>query len=381
MRGHVRKRGRDSFEVKYDIDRDGGRRQTVYRAFKGTRREAQAELARQLAQVADGGHVSPGKLTVGEYLRSRLAHWQAVGTISPKTAERYAELIEHQIVPALGAKLLQKLSARDVESWHATLLTRGRKGGRIGVSARTVRHAHGILTKALREAARHELVLRNVATAQRPPKMMTTEMKILTPEQVTKLPAVLAGHELAAPAVVALFTGLRRGEVLALRWGNVNLEAKVIRVRESLEQTKAGLRFKPPKSKAGTRDVTLPIIVVDTLQAHRKRLLERRLLLGQGKLTDKDLVFPALDGSPQPPKLFSVSWLRLAQKFGLAVSFHELRHTHASQLIDANVDVVTIARRLGHSSPAITLNVYAHLFRRDDGKASAAIDAALERGS
>jgi integrase len=383
MRGHVRRRSTRSWELKFDADRAGGQRQTVYKAFKGTRRQAEAELARLLARVADGGHVDPSRLTVAEYLRSRLEHWRAMGTISPKTAQGYDGLIEHQIVPFLGAKLVQKLTARDIEAWHATLLTKGAKGrhgrpdGTGGVSARTAGHAHRVLAKALHEAMRHELVLRNVCTVQRAPKVAAEEMRILAPQQVKELPTLLDGHELGPAALVALFTGLRRGELLALRWGNVDLEAEIIRVRESLEETKAGLRFKPPKSKAGTRDVRLPAIVSDILEAQRKRLHERRLALGQGRLSDTDLVFPALDGSPQSPDSFGSAWGKLAKKLGLEVSFHGLRHTHASQLIDAGVDVVTIAKRLGHASPAITLNVYAHLFRKDDGKAAAAIDAAL----
>jgi integrase len=385
MRGHLRRRGQRSFELKFDIDRADGQRQTIYRSFKGTRRAAQAELTRLLAQIQEGGHVEPSKLTVGEHIRTRFEQWKATGTISPKTAEGYAGLIEHHIIPHLGGKLLQKLTTRDVEAWHSTLLTKGRKGrygrpdGQAGVSTRTIGHAHRVLSKALREGMRHDLVLRNVATIQRAPKVTADEMVILTPEQVTELPARLDGHVLAAPAITALFTGMRRGELLALRWSNVDLTGKAIKVRESLEATKAGLRFKPPKSKAGIRDITLPTIVVETLQAHRKRLLERRLALGQGKLTDEDLAFPSWDGSPQHPDAFGSTWIKLAKELGLRISFHGLRHTHASQLIDAGVDVVTIARRLGHSSPAITLNVYAHLFRKDDGKAAAAIDAALGR--
>ena len=385
MKGHIRRRGARSWELKYDVDRAGGQRRTVYRAFQGTRRKAEAELARLLAQVADGGHVDPSKLTIAEYLRSRLEHWVAVGTISPKTAQGYRGLIEHQIVPFLGTKLIQKLTARDIESWHATLLTRGAKGrhgrpdGEGGVSARTVGHAHRVVTKALHEAMRHEIVLRNVCTAQRAPKIAAEEMRILTPQQVAELPALLDDHELGPPALVALFTGLRRGEILALRWGNVNLETEIIHVRESLEETRTGLRFKPPKSKAGTRDIRLPAIVNDILDGQRKRLLERRLVLGQGRLGNDDLVFPAWDGSPRSPDSFGSAWSKLAKQLGLDVSFHGLRHTHASQLIDAGVDVVTIAKRLGHASPAITLNVYAHLFRKDDSKAAEAINAALRK--
>jgi integrase len=370
MRGHLRKRGANSWELKYDIARTEGGRHIVYRSFKGTRREAQAELARLLARAADGGHVDPSKLTVADHVRARFEQWKATGAISPKTAEGYAGLIARHILPHLGSKLIQKLTTRDVEAWHSTLLTSG-------LSARTIGHAHRVLGKALREGMRHDLVLRNVAAIERAPKVTAEKMAILAPEQVAELPARLGDRALAAPAIVALFTGMRRGEILALRWGNVDLAGKVIKVRESLEVTRAGLRFKEPKSKAGVRDVTLPAIVIETLHAHRKVLLERRLVLGQGKLADTDLVFPAWDGSPQNPDAFGSLWIKLATQLGLGVSFHGLRHTHASQLIDAGVDVVTIARRLGHSSPAITLNVYAHLFRKDDGKAAAAIDAAL----
>ena len=385
MRGHLRRRGANSWELKYDIARGEGGRHIVYRSFKGTRREAQAELARLLARAADGGHVDPSKLTVAEHVRARFKQWQASGAISPKTAEGYAGLIDRHIVPHLGGKLLQRLTTRDIEAWHSILLTKGRKrrygapdGQAVGVSTRTIGHAHRVLSKSLCEGMRHDLVLKNVAAIERAPKVTADAMVILTPEQVAELPARLDGHPLGPPTLVALFTGIRRGEALALRWGNVDLASKVIRVRESLEVTRAGLRFKEPKSKAGVRDITLPAIVVETLQAHRKALLERRLVLGQGKLTDADLVFPAWDGSPQNPDAFGSLWIKLATKLGLGVSFHGLRHTHASQLIDAGVDVVTIARRLGHSSPAITLNVYAHLFRKDDGKAAAAIDATFK---
>jgi len=382
-RGHIRKRGARSWELKYDVDRTGGGRRIVYRSFKGTRREAEAELARQVAQAAATGYVEPGRLLVGEFVRSRFGHWKTSGVISPLTAQRYEQLIEWHIVPYLGGTLVQKLSTRDIEAWHATLLRHGRKGrygrpdGESGLHARTVAHTHKVLTRALNDGVKHGLLLRNVCSVQRAPKVTAEEMKILTPEQVAEFSALVGSHPLAAAATVALFTGLRRGELLALRWGNVDLDDEIIRVRESLEQTKAGLRFKPPKSRAGVRDVTLPAIVTDTLVAQRKCLLEQRLMLGQGNLTEKDLVFPAWDGSPQWPNVFGTAWSRLAAARGLAVSFHELRHTHASQLIDAGVDVVTIARRLGHSSAAITLQVYAHLFRKDDGKAAAAINAAL----
>jgi integrase len=189
----------------------------------------------------------------------------------------------------------------------------------------------------------------------------------------------LVGQSIYCRAIVSLFTGIRRGETLALRWPNTDLDAKVIRVREALEETKAhGIRFKKAKTKNGRRDITLPDIVVEALREHRRPQLELRIALGLGKLPDDALVFPALDGGPQSPRAFSGDWADAAERIGMAeITLHALRHTHASQLIDAGVELVTISKRLGHASPNITLQIYAHLFRKRDDKAAEAINAAL----
>jgi integrase len=380
MKGHIRKRGRNSWEIKYDVDRDGDGRRTVYRSFKGTRREAQAELARLLAQVADGGHVDPNQLTVADHVRTRVAHWHAAGVTSAKTHERYLELVEYQIARfPVGSRPLQKLSHADIEQWHTALKTKGRRDGKGGVSSRTVHHAHKLLTKALREGVRHGLVLRNVATEERPPKISAKLMQILAPEQVRDLPTQLAGRPIWAPAVTALFTGARRGELLALRWSDVDLDRKLIAVRAALEQTvEHGTRFKTPKTASGKRTIALPDVVVDALRAHRREQLELRVALGLGKAPDDALVFPS-PGTERPwnPDAFSAAWNDVVVELDLGVSFHALRHTHASQLIHAGVPITEIAHRLGHASPSTTLSIYAHLFERDNSKAAAAINAAL----
>jgi integrase len=223
------------------------------------------------------------------------------------------------------------------------------------------------------------LVAKNVAAEEGAPKVEADEVVILTEGQIAKLLTKLTGRAIYSRVIVALFTGVRRGELLALRWSNTDLEAKIIRIREALEETKAnGIRFKRAKTKSGRRDITLPDIVVDTLREHRRQQLELRMALGLGKLTDDALVFTGLDGGPQSPRAFSGDWSDAAERIGMGdITLHALRHTHASQLIDAGVDVVTISKRLGHASPNITLQIYAHLFRKRDDKAAEAINAAL----
>lgn len=380
MSGHIRRRGEQSWEIKFDTGRDPvtGKRETRYASFKGSKREAQAKLTELLAAAAKGNYIEPSKVTVAEFVKGRIDQWEASGNITARTAERYRQLAANQITPHIGAMVLQKLRPLHVEEWHNTLRTKGRSDGQGGVAPRTIGHAHRLLSQALNDAAENDLVTRNVAQTKSAPKVPDRDMVIV--QDVAAFIAMMkpnARHY--ATAMLALFTGMRIGEVLALRWGRVDLERKVAKITESIEVTKAhGLRPKLPKTKAGQREITLPDFLVAVLRDWRKAQLELRLKLGVGKLQDDDLLFADVGGEPLHPYHYGTLWADYVDRAGLpGITFHCLRHSHASQLIDAGIDIVTISRRLGHAKPDITLRTYAHLFRKDDGKAAQAINAAL----
>ena len=381
MKGHIQQRGRSSWRLKFDAGRDPatGKRKVQYVTLKGVgKRAAQTRLAELIAAVEKGEYVEASKITVAEFVCARVDQWEAMGNISARSAQRYRQVVKYQIVPHLGAIVLQKLRPLDIETWHAALRTSSPVRGKRKLASRTIIQAHRVLGKALADAMANELIHRNVARLK--PAQSTGIMD--EPVIVHDVPALLKqleGSAIRLPALLALLCGLRLGEVLALRWDCII--GKVLRVRATLEQTKAhGIRFKAPKTKAGRRDITMPDEVIEALRVYRREQLELRLRLGLGKLPDDALLFTDVDGKPRSLSTASSQWSDFAERIGMPdVTYHMLRHSHVSMLVDAGVDIVTISKRLGHSKPDITLRVYAHLFKKDDGKAAAAINAALQR--
>lgn len=392
MRGHVRRRGKNSWELKFDtgIDALTGKRITRYHSFKGTKRKAQDELVRLMDAARRGDYIDPSKATLGEFLDRWERDWAAMN-VSPKTLERYKELLSVHIRPHLGALPVQKLQPVHLAELYAKLLREGRRPRRgdseadeavkaevVGLSPRTVGHVHRVLHKALAVAMEWGVTHRNVADAATPPKVPDAEIEILTEDQAREILKQLRGRPLYMIALLGMTTGMRRGELLALRWRDVDFDAAKLKVEQSLEQTKAGLRFKAPKTKHGRRAIGLAASVVAELRAHWKQQQEQRLRLGMGKTPDDGLVLPRWDGAPRSPNSTTTEWIRTLADLKLpAVSLHALRHTHASQLIASGMDVLTISRRLGHSSPTITLGVYGHLFSNTDDRAVQVVEAAF----
>jgi integrase len=214
-----------------------------------------------------------------------------------------------------------------------------------------------------------------------PRTVESVEIEILSSGQMADVLTKLHAHPRFAIVALALGSGMRRGEILALQWGDVDLDGASLRVERSLEETAGGLRIKKPKTKHGRRTISLPPSAVDPLRAHRRKQLETRLALGQRRESDDTLVFSTLEGTPLSPDNLSRDWGRMVKALDLPdVSFRALRHSHASALIATGLDVLTVSQRLGHSSPVVTLTVYAHLFEKTDTAAASAIEAAMQAG-
>ena len=357
-RGNITKRGKESWQLKFDTPSADGKRQTRYATVKGTYKDAQKELTRLLGDRDTGKLPNATRDTVKEFLTTMLA---GAATVSPKTLERYHELAERQIYPHLGSEKIRYLTREQIEAWHATILAKG-------LAPATVRQADAVLAKALKR------IKNTVALERERPRAKRVPVEILEPNDAKAALASLQGHYLWPISFLALRTGMRRGELCGLPWRNVNLEVATVRVEGSLEQTKAGLRLKEPKTESGKRTITIDADTVDMLRKLKIETSEQRLACGVGGKLDDVPVFSFL-GEWIPPDKVSRDWARNAK---VKATFHSLRHTHASTLLNNGVDILTVSKRLGHSKPSITLDVYCGYIKGSDERAAAVIAEALK---
>jgi integrase len=345
---------------------------------KGDRRAAERELRRLLRSVDTGEHVDPTRMTVQQWLTTWLA--AVKGEIAPKSHERYTEIVTNFLVPELGAVAITKLSPVHIQKAYAGWAVGGRLDGkRGGLSPRTRRHLHRILKTALSRAVEQQVIARNPADAfkKRLPKVERRQMVILTAEQSAALLRCIEQTRVYWPVLLALATGARRGEILALRWRSIDLDRGVVQIVESLEQTKAGLRFKAPKTDKA-RAVALPAFAVEALARLKRRQAEDLLALGVRQTSDA-LVCGRADGQPMQPRSLTHEFARLIkrQKGLPRVRFHDLRHSHATQLLQAGVHPKVAQERLGHSTISTTLDLYSHVTDTMQQDAASRLDAVL----
>jgi integrase len=388
--GHIRPQGDGSWEIKFDLGRDPvtGKRITKYVTFRGTKRKAQEELTRLLSQRNEGTYVDPTRMTVAEYLR----HWLEADIdrrVATRTAARQRGIVEKNIIPKLGHVPFRKLTAAHIEAFEAEqqregwVKTRAKIAGETlkeekrGLSAQTVLHIHRTLSQALDHAVRLGVLFKNPARQVKPPRPPSREIKILDKTEIKTVIEAAKLVGLYAPVLVAVTTGVRRGELLALRWSDIDLKGSALTVNQSLERIRGKIVFKAPKTKKSRRTISLPSETVKALREHYKAQLEQRLKLGLGR-DPHGLVFASADGQPTDADTLSKTFRRLVRAAKVTpITLHGLRHTHISHLLMDGVHVKVVGERAGHANVTTTLNVYAAYIPNMQADVAVRVDAWL----
>jgi len=362
MRGQIKQRSKGSYTIIVDLPRDQtGKRQQQWLTIKGTKKEAEKRLAELMHQVDTGRFLKPDNKTVGQYLEQWLEDYARVN-VRPRTYERYQEIVEKHLIPALGSIPLTSLQPHHVQSYYSKALVSGRRNGKGGLSAQTVHHSHRILFEALRYAVKHDILVRNVCESVDPPRPEFKQMAVTDAEGLNRL-LESVGDTIYYPIFyTAAYTGLRRSELLALRWQNVDLDFLTISVTETIHVLKSGeYIFSPPKSKRGKRAIAISPSLAIVLREYKAQQTALREQSGV-KLQDSDLVFSHPDGTQLHPDSITKTFHKVAKSVGLPkLRFHDLRHTHATLFLQQGVHPKIVSERLGHSSIAITLDTYSHV--------------------
>ncbi len=343
-----------------------------------TRKEVQEKLKVALRDQQQGTLITAPKQTLAQFLFEWLENSQKQ-SVRPRTYERYEELVRLHIVPALGRHELQKLSAQHLQAFYA-------KKAEEGLSATTINHFHNVLHKALDTAVKWNLVARNVCDLVSPPRRKQFEVHPLTLEQVHKLLSVVDGHEMEALFKLALATGLRRGELMGLKWQDINVDAGVLQVRRILSRVPSKMPGKgyveaEPKTQKSRRSVVIAPFALEALTQHRERQLEAKLKAGDA-WQEHDYIFCTSIGTHLNPTRDMLDQLKaLLKKAGLPdIRFHDLRHSAATLLLSVGVHPKVVQEILGHSQISITMDVYSHVLPGMQQDAMSRLNDALKEG-
>jgi integrase len=372
--GSIDPSGEGSWRLRYRID---GRRYT--KVIKGSRTEAGKELRRLLHSGDTGQHVAPDRVTVAKWI----ADWLDLKkrSIKARTFERYEEILTQHVVPVLGTTPLQKVTAGDVDKLYSGLK----------LAASTAQFLHVVLKACFASAVKKKLRSDNpVADAEKPSGEAQSEGAILDEEELGKLVQDFRGHSLYPIVAMAAFTGMRRNEMLALRWVDIDLDAAMVSVTRNVEVTKAhGTRIVTPKSKQGHREFQIDASLADLLRKERERALRLAAGIPDGaevdlsliKLPAGALVFPAIGfdlTAIRHPTTVTTSFIKHARKLGHAnLSLHDLRASHETALLDQGVPVHVVAKRCGHD-PAVLLRAYARRTKKADTSAANVIGTLMK---
>lgn len=363
MRGSIVKRS-NSYRLKISLGKDQatGKYISHYETVNGNKKDAERRLNELIHQHDTGTFVRSSKVTVTDYLKQWLTDY-AYANLSPGTARGYESIILTHLTPAIGAFPLTQLKPEVIQGYISDKLSNGKVNGQGGLTARTVRHHIVCLHTALQSAVKMGRLLRNPVDAVTMPRARHQEIRTMSESDIHLFLEIARPTQYYALFYTALFTGMRRSELLALRWQDIDLLLLNISVNRSLHQLKGGqIVFRQPKTDKSRRLIALTPSTAAILKEFQESQYKLREALGFSKPTENDLVFCQYDGRPFLPNTVSHNWIKLVRRAGLnGIRFHDARHTHASLLLKQGVHPKIVQERLGHSSIQITLDTYSHV--------------------
>lgn len=352
MRGHIRQRSAGSYTIYLELDPLTGKRRQETFTVRGSLDDAEQELTRLLRARDTGDVVEENKISTGDFLRRWIDSIE--GSISARTAQGYRSILDKHLIPTLGNIPLRKLKPLHLQEHYAACLRDGaRRDGRSGaLSPQTVLHHHRLLFEALEYAVSWEYISRNPARAAKPPKIVDREVEVADAAETMWLIECAKGTSLYIPIQMAVFLGLRRGEVLGAKWSDVSWDARTITIQRAVEETRAnGVKLKPPKSKRGRRTISIPALLFEALRAHRGSAKSDAFICPSPR--DFDAIWT--------PSAFTSTYRALLRRRSLkGPGFHLLRHGHGSMLAKENMPIDDISRRLSHARSSFTLQTYIH---------------------
>lgn len=354
------------------------------RAIKGgfrTQKDAQAAMSKVIAAVEEARFVAPSTLSLRDYL---LREWLPAikATVRPATFSSYAMLAEQHIVPSLGSTKLQRLTPAAINALYGRLLESGRIKGEGGLSVSSVRRVHAVLHRALRDAVRWGYLQASPAEGADPPRQNGNhaERPVWDREQLLAFLDSVKDDRLFALWRLLAMTGARRGEALGLRWEDLDIEAATITIRRSLGVVESKLIISDPKTKRGRRTIALDPLTLEALKAHAARQADERQEWDEA-WTDSGYLFTREDGSALHPYAVSAMFRRHSRAAALPeIPLHSLRHSYATLAISSGVNPRIVSARLGHSTVALTLDIYSHVLPQADAQAASQIAALLGVG-
>lgn len=362
MKGLIAKKGGAYYAVlSMGYDPVTGKRLRKWIPVEGNKKQRETRLAELVHQFDSGTFVNPGRASLAEFLERWLKDY-AKPNVAPRTYEGYEHIITGHLIPKLGSIKLTGLKPEHIQHYYAEKLASGRHDGSGGLSPRTVRHHHVTLHGALESAIKWGLISHNPLDAVDPPRYQAREMHTFDANTLYSFLETAKSSPYYTLFHLALFTGMRRSELLALRWNDIDLDLGHISVTRTLHHLRDGKTiFRAPKSAKGKRLVALPPSAILTLKGHREKQKAECILLGR-PWDECGLVFSQSDGSPLLPDTITHAWVKLVRRSGFqGIRLHDCRHSHASLLLAQGVHPKIVQERLGHASIQLTLDTYSHV--------------------